>query len=129
MKNLVIEWKYFDKEGNTCKRCSKTGVSLHKAVDELKEELEIKGINILFKETKLSENKIKESNSILFNGIPIENLFDDTKAVETPCNSCCELIDSSVNCRALDCQGQTTEDIPVDLIKVAVKNLLRKENQ
>jgi len=129
MKNLLIEWKRFDKEGNTCKRCSNTGTSIQTAVSELKEKLEKKGISILFKETKLSENEIKESNSILFNGIPIEELLDDTKAVETQCNSCCELVGSSVNCRALDCHGQITEDIPVELIKMAVKNLLRKENQ
>jgi len=129
MKNLLIEWKHFDKEGNTCRRCSNTEASLHKAIDGLKEELEKKGISISFKETKLSKNEIKESNSILFNGVPIEDLLNETKSVETPCNSCCELIGSSVNCRALDCHGQTTEDIPAGLIKMAVLNLLRKENQ
>ena len=129
MKNLLIEWKHFDKEGNTCKRCSDTGVSIQTAVDELKEELKKKEIEILFEETKLSENGIKESNSILFNGIPIEELLDDTKAVETQCNSCCELIGSSVNCRALDCHGQITEEISVELIKSAVNNLLRRGTQ
>ena len=129
MKNLLIEWKHFDKEGNTCVRCSSTGISLSRAINELKEELGKKGISVSFKKTKLSEDELKESNSIIINGIPIENLLDDTKSMETPCNSCCELIGSSVNCRALDCHGQTTEDVPVELIKKAVKNLLRKENQ
>jgi len=126
MKNLLIEWKHFAKVGNTCKRCSNTGTSIQTAITELKEELKKKDISILFKETKLSENEIKESNSILFNGIPVEDLLDDTKTVETQCNSCCEMIGSSVNCRALDCQGQITEDIPVEFIKIAVNNLLRK---
>lgn len=129
MKKLLIEWKHFDKEGNTCRRCSNTGVSLHKAIDELKEELEKKGVRISYKEIKLSENEIKESNSIFLNSIPLEDLLDDTKTIETPCNSCCELVGSSVNCRALDCNGQTSEDVPVELIKTAVKNLLRKGNQ
>jgi len=129
MKNLLIEWKHFDKEGNTCKRCSNTGTSIQTAITELKEELKKKDISILFKEMKLSENEIKESNSILFNGIPVEDLLDDTKTVETQCNSCCEMIGSSVNCRALDCQGQITEDIPVEFIKIAVNNLLRKRVQ
>ena len=126
MKNLLIEWKHFDKEGNTCKRCSNTGTSIQTAITELKEELKKKDISILFKEMKLSENEIKESNSILFNGIPVEDLLDDTKSVETQCNSCCEMVGSSVNCRALDCHGQITEDIPAEFIKIAVNNLLRK---
>ncbi|MBL7150630.1 DUF2703 domain-containing protein [Candidatus Microgenomates bacterium] len=130
MKKLLIEWRHFDKEGNTCRRCSNTGTSLHKAIDELKEELDTKGINISFKETKLSENEIKESNSILFNGILIEDLLNETKSVETPCNSCCELVGSPVNCRALDCSGQISEDISVELIKKAAKNFIsRKETQ
>lgn len=128
MNSIIIEWKHFDKEGNTCKRCSDTGISIQTAISELKEELEKKNIGISFKETKLSESEIKESNSIVINGIPIEDLLADTKAIETHCNSCCELIGSSINCRALDCNGQTTEDIPVGLIKKAVINLLEKEN-
>lgn len=127
MKKLLIEWKHFDKEGNTCKRCSNTRTSLQTALSELKEELERKGISVLLKETRLSENEIKESNSVLFNGIPIEDLLDDTKAVETQCNSCCELVGSSVNCRALDCHGQIAEEISVELIKKAVNNLLKME--
>jgi len=129
MKKLSIEWKHFDKKGNTCVRCSNTGISLHKAIDELSKELLPKGIGISFKETKLSKDDIKVSNSILFNGVNLEDLLDDTKTIETPCNSCCELVGSSVNCRALDCNGQTTENIPVELIKTTVKNLLRKEKQ
>lgn len=129
MKNLIIEWKHFDKEGNTCARCSKTGTSLRKAIDDLRDELKGKGIRILFKETKLSEREIQASNSVLFNGIPLEDLLDDTKTVETSCNSCCELIGSSVSCRALDCQGQISEDISVELIKKAAKNFISRKGE
>ena len=129
MKNVVIKWKHYDKEGNTCIRCSRTGIALSRAVNELKKEFGGKEIEISFEETKLSEDKLKESNPIIINGVLLEELLDNTKSVETPCNSCCELVGSSVNCRALDCQGQTTEDIPVELIKTAVRNLLRRENK
>lgn len=129
MKNIIIEWKHYDKKGNTCIRCSNTGVSLSEAIDQLKDEFENKDINISFRETKLPEDKIKESNTILINNILIEELLDDAKSVETPCKSCCELVGSSVNCRALDCQGQTTEDVSTELIMTAVRNLIRKENK
>jgi len=129
MKRLLIEWKHYDKGGNTCIRCSKTGVAVHKAVEELKNSLSRKGISISYKETKLSEEKIQASNSILLNGILLEDLLNDTKKVETACSSCCGLIGSDVSCRALDCHGQIREDVPVRLIKKAVINLLRKEGQ
>lgn len=127
MKRLLIEWKHYDKKGNTCDRCSNTGIALQKAISDLREDLGKKGIHIVFKETKLSEDEIQASNSILFNNILLEDLLDDTRKVETTCNSCCELIGSDVNCRALDCCGQIVEDISVELIKKAVNNLLRKE--
>ena len=128
MKKIIIEWKHYDKEGNTCVRCSNTGTSLSEAIGQLKKEFKHK-VDIVFKETKLSEDKLSESNSILINDVLVEELLDNTKSIETPCDSCCELVGSSVNCRALDCHGQTTEDIPVELIKTAVRNLLRKDNK
>lgn len=127
MKNLLIEWKHYDRKGNTCTRCSKTGASLQKAINDLKKELGTEKINLLFKETKLSEKEIQISNSILINGIPLEDLLHDTKVVETSCNSCCTLTGLSVSCRALSCQGQITEDIPVDLIKKAAKSFMLKK--
>lgn len=125
MKHIFIEWKHFDKNGNTCIRCSKTGLAIQKAVDKLKDNLKKNGINIRLKETKIPEKEIQASNSILINGIPIENLLGKTKKIETPCDSCCELIGSSVNCRALKCQGRIREDISAGLIKNAVINLLK----
>lgn len=129
MKKLLIEWKHYDKEGNTCIRCSKTGVSLEKAIREVKAELAKKGVGITYKETKLSEKDIQKSNSILLNGILLEDLLDKTKSVETSCNSCCDLIGSSVNCKALDCDGQINEDISAELIKEGIKNVLRKKKK
>lgn len=127
MKNLFIEWKHYDKKGNTCVRCSKTGISLKKAIKSLRNKLWKKGIRISFKETKLSEEEIQASNTILLNGILIEDILGDIKTIETPCNSCCEMIGSSVSCRALDCQGQIAEEISVDLIKKAVKKFLSRK--
>ncbi len=130
MKNLIIEWKHYDKESNTCLRCSKTGLSLRKAIDDLRDKLKKRGFRIILKEKKISEREIQASNSILFNGIPLENLLGNTKTVETPCNSCCKLIGSAVKCRALDYQGKITEDVSVQMIKKAVKSFIsRKEAQ
>lgn len=127
MKNIHIEWKHFDKGGNTCVRCANTGTALLKAINELNSELKDKHLNISYEETRLTEDEIDISNTILINGIKLEELMENTYATETTCTSCCEMIGSTVNCKALDCNGKITEDIPVELITSAVKNLLRKE--
>jgi hypothetical protein len=129
MTNIVIEWKHFDKAGNTCVRCSITGSAIQQALEELKDDLIKNKVNVSFKETKLSENEIQASNSILLNGILLEDLLTETKRVDTNCKSCCEMIGSNIDCRALSCRGQITEDVPVELIKKAINNLLRKEGK
>lgn len=72
MKTLVIEWKHLDMGGKTCARCSGTGEALQKVIGKLIEECKQTGWEIKFKETKLTEKNISESNVILFNGKPIE---------------------------------------------------------
>jgi hypothetical protein len=134
MQNLLIEWKHFDKDGTTCKRCSQTGSNLNKAVEQLKTTYVEKGIEIQFQETKLPENRMAESNQILINGELIENLIPDTKVGENYCDSCSDLIDDpkGCNCRTVN-QGVTIhEDIPIELIKQTVANYLsnnRKEKK
>ena len=127
MKKLLIEWKHFDKAGNTCLRCIKTGTAIKQALEEMKDELIKSKVNVSFKETKLLKNEIQASNSILLNGVLIENFLTGTKRIDTKCGSCCGMIGSDVYCRALSCQGKICEDIPVEIIKTAINNLLRKE--
>ena len=134
MKNLLIEWKHFDKDGATCERCSQTGSNLNKIIKQLKAEYLGKDIKIQFLETKLPESRMSESNQILINRKLIENLLPDTKVGENYCDSCADLIDNpkGCNCRTVN-QGETIhEDIPIELIKQAVTNFLsnnRKEEK
>jgi hypothetical protein len=127
MDKIQIEWKHYDKEGNTCNRCNTTGTALIEAIGAMKVDSHFAGIKIEFKETKLSEDNLSDSNIILLNGTPLEILLKDTKVVNTPCKSCCEMVGSDVDCRALDCQGQIFEDIPQNFIYQAAMKLLEKE--
>jgi len=121
MKTLEIEWKHFDKDGNTCIRCSDTGDALVDVVEKLSEECKPCGWKIIFKETKLTEQEISDSNNILFNGKPIEEVLPGAKASESHCLSCCELIGNpSVTCRTVEFEGQSYEGIPSSLIRRAV---------
>lgn len=121
MNRLEIEWKHLDKSGNTCIRCSDTGEALQNVIEKLAVECEPCGWDVKFKETKLSESEIPESNIILFNGKAIEDILPEAKASESHCQSCCEFTgDSSTSCRTVEFDGNTYEEIPSSLIRQAV---------
>jgi hypothetical protein len=124
MPNLLIEWKHFDKDGKTCVRCSGTGINLADTIKELQTEFGTKGIKIEFKETKLPENRMSESNEILIDGILLEKLIPDADTGENNCTSCADLIGNPTNCRCRTIsQGEETfEEIPIELIKQAILN-------
>ena len=125
MKTLLIEWKYFAKEGKICNRCSETGANLHQVLVELKEELKKRKIDLQLKETVLSKSKIPESNIILVDGIPIEQILPNALKSENECCSCGDLCGSKTNCRTVNQNGKVYEEIPVSLIKEAIIKQLK----
>jgi len=127
MNKISIEWKHFDKEGKTCERCSKTGSNLLVAVSRMQKD---SGIEISFKETKLPEERMSESNEILIDGVLLEDFIPHLKASENKCPSCSELIDQpeSCNCRTLSQEGKIFEEIPVELIEQAILNRINLKN-
>jgi len=131
MNKLFIEWKHFDKDGTTCKRCFQTGSNLNEAVKQLKNDYLSKDIEIQFQETKLPENRMSESNQILINGKLLENLIPNTKAGENYCDSCSDLIDNpkGCHCRIVNQGENVHEEIPINLIKQAITNCLNNERK
>lgn len=119
MKELIIEWRHYDKDGATCERCASTGKSVREVVSELTAELSVKGINVVFTETKLPEELMAQSNLILFNGTPIEDLLSEASASENSCESCSCLTGTDTSCRTVEFSGETHEEIPADLIRAA----------
>jgi len=126
MKKLIIEWKHFDKEGKTCERCSETGKNLSRVINGLRTELLPKGVEIEYRETKLPENRMSESNMILINSVPLEQLIPDTKVGKNNCCSCSQLINdaSSCRCRTVTHQGIVFEEVPRKLIRLAILRCL-----
>ena len=103
---------------------------LNFVIKQLKDKYISDGIEIKFQETKLSESRMAESNQILINGVLLENLIPGAKSGENYCNSCSDLIDDpkGCHCRTVN-QGEAIyEDIPIDLIKQAIKNYLKKRS-
>lgn len=129
MKKLIIEWKHFDKNGKTCERCSGTGNNLSQVIAGLRSELLQKGVEIEYRKTKLPESRMSESNMILINSVPLEQLISDTKAGENDCCSCSQLINdaSSCRCRTVSHKGIVFEEVPKKLIRLAVLKYLNLE--
>jgi len=124
MKKLDIEWKHFDNEGETCERCAGTGGNLSQVIARLKEELASEGIEVTLTETLLPASRIEESNMILFNGIPLENLLAGISVSENSCDSCSCLTGEETMCRTVEYAGTTFEEIPADLIRTAALKAL-----
>jgi hypothetical protein len=116
---LTIEWRHFAKEGETCARCSATGNNLIKVIADLIEDLKQRDVEVSFIETKLTEEQMAESNLILFNDVPIEDLLSDAEASENSCASCSCLTVTETSCRTVMYDGQLYEEIPENLIRSA----------
>jgi len=123
MKTLTIEWRHLDieKDGvaSTCARCADTGEELADVVESLARECGAKGVEISFKETKLPPSEVAQSNLVLFNGVPIEEILPGAFASKNECQSCCELIGEQTYCRTVEYGGRTYETLPAPLIREA----------
>lgn len=120
MKELEIIWKHLDVDGKTCDRCAGTGEEIRQFVTRLNEECTKQDIHITLKEVKLTENEIEESNRILINGIPIEDILPETTVSQNVCSSCSDLLGSSTCCRTIIHTEKEYETIPLQLIRQAV---------
>jgi hypothetical protein len=122
---IVIEWKHIGKDvEKTCERCGETGLAVVRAVEEIRPVLEERGIAVRIIEAVLPDEAIAESNSILVNGIPLEDLVAGTTVTATPCTSCaCITRQDDVECRAVEYGGALYEAIPAELIRRVILNL------
>jgi len=123
MKTLKIEWKHLDVEGETCNRCYDTGENLNAEISRLNRALKPKGIEVQFTETKLDDTQVPQSNTILFNGVPIEDILN-IKVSENYCDSCTTLLGSETYCRTVMYEGSEYEDIPAKAIRQAAYKVL-----
>lgn len=123
MKTLVIEWKHLDVEGETCDRCYDTGENLANEVKRLNRALKPRDVEVKWIETKLGADAIPESNSLLFDGIAIEDIIE-IEVLENFCESCSALMGSDTYCRAVKFEGELYEDIPAKAIRKAAYKVL-----
>lgn len=123
MKKITIEWLHYDKEGETCTRCNNTGDNIKSAIRIISNDIEFKDVQIDYIETKLEADRMPESNTVLINGLPLEDILN-AKPSENHCHSCSCLAGKSTNCRTIKFEDKTYEAIPEDLIIDAIKKLI-----
>ena len=123
---LVVEWRHIGRDiENTCERCGETGKAVMDVIEQIRPILEEEGITVRVVETVLENEAIAESNSILFNGVRLENLIEGMEITSTPCTSCaCITGQDNAECRAIEYDGKRYESIPPELIaRAALKAL------
>lgn len=128
MKKLIIEWKHLDIEGDTCDRCYDTGENLNQEVKRLNRALQSQDIIVEFVETKLDDTQIPDSNVILFNGVPMEDILD-IQVSNNYCDSCTTLLGKETYCRIITFEGNEYEDIPAKAIRQAALKVLGIEEK
>lgn len=128
MKTLTIEWRHLDVAGETCNRCYDTGENLNQEVKRLNRTLQPKGIQVEWFETKLDDTQIPQSNTILFNGIPIEDVLK-IQVSENYCDSCTAILGNEAYCRTVIFEGYEYEDIPAKAIRQAAFKVLGIEEE
>jgi hypothetical protein len=129
MHELTIEWRHYEKEGATCDRCAATGTSVREVITGLTDELAGQGVTVTFIETVLPEELMAQSNMILFNSIPLEDLLGNATSAENDCQSCSCLTGTDTVCRTVEYEGRSYEEIPGELIRQAAYAALQIEKR
>jgi hypothetical protein len=116
MKTITIEWKHLVRRGRTCDRCGDTGANLRRAIRLLNTRCHRPRVHFRLKKTPLDPRRIAESNSILVDGLPLEQLLPEMTVAMSKCDSCGDLIGGPAECRALIGERGQFETVSTDLI-------------
>lgn len=126
MKKLKIQWRHYDKKGETCTRCNNTGDNIKIAIESISNDQQFKDIKIDYNEIKLKADKMLESNTVLINGQKLEDILN-ARASENYCHSCSCLEGKSTNCRTVLYGGEVYEDLSVAIIVATIKQSMKSQ--
>ncbi|MFA6393411.1 MAG: DUF2703 domain-containing protein [Patescibacteria group bacterium] len=114
-KILTIDWQRLVSDGSTCPRCGSTESELDKAANQLEKALSPLGIKVELRKIELTLEEFKKdpvkSNTILFNGVALEDLIE----AKTGHSQCCDVCGDE-ECRTVEVNGESHETIPADII-------------
>ena len=106
MKKVIIEYLYLDQE--VCDRCIDTEEILKEAIDNVSEELEKKGFEVIYRKTQI-ENQLMATKFRFVSSPTIRiNGYDIFSTVyENECGCCSSIASESVKCRAYEYEGRS----------------------
>lgn len=124
-QRLTVEWQHVAGARGTCERCTGTGETLDRIRDELADQVG-PGREVAITETILPDEALADSNRVLVNDVPIEELLDDASLETTACTGCGELSaccgpDGAAQCRALVVDGEVHETLNGRLLREAIQ--------
>jgi hypothetical protein len=126
-KELVIEWQHAERAvEKTREEFEETGMPLSGVLAEIRMLLEMEGVGVRVIE------RVGEPESLLFNGIPVEQLLEGVEVTATACacascESCETCGEEEAECRTLRYNGEEYEAIPPELIGRAAAKALEME--
>jgi len=139
-KKLKIDFLYLDL--STCERCGATDKVLDDTLSELKPEL--KSVKVTVNRIKIESNEgarkydFIRSPTIRINGIDIEKILTGKLDVkDNYCESCAsgcgascsEATGGGTQCRIVEYKGKTYEAVPKEMIKDAIRKVLKIETK
>ncbi len=124
---LEIEWKHLRVAGETCERCSGTIATIRQVLEDLRKEGRLTGVKVRVRETPLPPDRIAESNEVLINGTPIEQVLSAGVGT-TSCPSCASLTGEPSCCRTVELEGEVYEELSGSIIRRAILAVLGKAN-
>lgn len=122
-ERLEVEWQHVRGARGTCGRCTDTGQALEELRDDISRRVG-PDREVSLTETILPDEALDDSNRVLVNGVPVEELLD-AELESTDCTGCTELSaccgsGEPAQCRAIVVEGEVHESLGADLLARAV---------
>ena len=118
-RSIVIETTVLRVDGETCERCGDTVEAARSAARDLQLVLLPLNVRVTLVEHAATADTIEDSNAVLINGRPIEELLG-AERISTDCPSCSELVGQSACCGAVRIGNRVQESYTPEQIRDAV---------
>lgn len=128
MNKLNIDFLYLDL--SCCERCQSTDETLDEVLMELRQEMRVidhLSVNKIRISTKEDESKydLKRSPTIRLNGQDLEEIVSGELVMsDNYCGSCSDVCGEETNCRIFEYDGETSENIPKDMLREGILRVL-----
>lgn len=112
---VLVECEFLVVDGETCERCTDTRQAARDAVEQAR----ARGIQVDLVERELDAADVANSNRVLVNGMPAEQIVGGATG-SSECPSCSDMLGESVCCREVEVGGVVSAAIPTGVIFDAI---------